>query len=461
MAERRIVEGTGQGIVCYISNYSWLDGLSFTGMRERYLEVFDKIRIDCLNGDKYKTGKLTPEGEPDPSVFSSDFNPEGIQVGTAVTLLVRRQSHMNANTVRFRHLWGRTKRPDLLATAVQDGESLYQPLRPALDLGLPYMPTRVDTDYLSWPLLPSVFPVSFPGVKTSRDDVVVDIDRARLVRRMEQYFDPTLSHEELRRITPGAMHSTARFQAEAVRDQLRKRGFRPENIVRYCYRPFDVRWLYWEPETKLLDEKRAEYYPHVVDGNVWIEARQRQPMESFDRGYFVHVLADNFGNGLSSFFPLYLSITAGWGHAGKGGVTMPGKGRVDQGAYTSDERAALGSGASALGLTEEQVIACLGATASNIYLNDTAYWRNVPASVWEYTIGGYQGVNELMEGVRFLQKFPRFRLCDDVGHIVVNQIAFAAAGVKVDSMGRNTGPHSQLQSLKSHVMMPDAADAIA
>ena len=49
------------------------------------------------------------------------------------------------------------------------------------------------------------------------------------------------------------MQSTAHFQAEAVRDQLRKRGFRPENIVRYCYRPFDVRWLYWEPETNLLD----------------------------------------------------------------------------------------------------------------------------------------------------------------------------------------------------------------
>ena len=48
MAERRIAERTGQGVVCFISNYSWLDGLSFTGMRERYLEAFDEIRIDCL-----------------------------------------------------------------------------------------------------------------------------------------------------------------------------------------------------------------------------------------------------------------------------------------------------------------------------------------------------------------------------------------------------------------------------
>ena len=47
MAERRIAEKTG--VVCFISNFLWLDGLSFTGMRERYLEAFDAIRIDCLN----------------------------------------------------------------------------------------------------------------------------------------------------------------------------------------------------------------------------------------------------------------------------------------------------------------------------------------------------------------------------------------------------------------------------
>ena len=81
MAERRIAK-TGQGVVCFISNYSWLDGLSFTGMRERYLETFDAIRIDCLNGDKYKTGKVAPDGSPDPSVyFPRTGDPVGIQIG--------------------------------------------------------------------------------------------------------------------------------------------------------------------------------------------------------------------------------------------------------------------------------------------------------------------------------------------------------------------------------------------
>lgn len=83
-------------------------------------------------------------------------------------------------------------------------------------------------------------------------------------------------------------------------------SFRPERLVRFCYRPFDSRWVYWEPETKLLDERRAEYVPHVFPGNLWLEARQRQPKDAFDRGLPVRVLADNLGNGLSSFFPLFV-----------------------------------------------------------------------------------------------------------------------------------------------------------
>ena len=126
MAERRIAEKTGQGVVCFISNYSWLDGLSFTGMRERYLEAFDAIRIDNLNGDKYKTGKTTPDGSPDPSIFSTSEDPVGIQVGTAITTLVRKAGHAPTKMVGFRHLWGQTKREELIATSQAKSDELYE-----------------------------------------------------------------------------------------------------------------------------------------------------------------------------------------------------------------------------------------------------------------------------------------------------------------------------------------------
>jgi hypothetical protein len=270
---------TGRGVVCFISNYSWLDGLSFTGMRERYLEVFDAIRIDCLNGDKYKTGKVTPEGEPDPSIFSSSQNPVGIQVGTAIAALVRSNGPSAPARAGFRNLWGRTKRQQLIETADEPPEALYEALDPLLELGLPFVHSAVSPHYFDWPSLPDLFPISFPGVKTSRDDFLVAIDRDVLLRRLERYFDPAVSHEEMRRIAPSVMTDTQRFNSEAVRDQLRKRGFLRENVARYAYRPFDVRWLYWEPETDLLDRKRTDYRSAHVDGEPSLVMPNRQRRE--------------------------------------------------------------------------------------------------------------------------------------------------------------------------------------
>ena len=82
------------------------------------------------------------------------------------------------------------------------------------------------------------------------------------------------------------MKATARFDARGVRDTLLGQGAgrMRAGFVRYAYRPFDIRWLYWEKDTKLLDEKRADYKPHVFEGNVWIEAREREAKEDFSRG---------------------------------------------------------------------------------------------------------------------------------------------------------------------------------
>ena len=163
MAERRIAEKTGRGIVCFISNYSWLDGLSFTGMSERYLEAFDAIRIDCLNGDSRKTGKTTPDGDPDPSIFSTPEDPVGIQVGTAITTLVRKSQHAPAGTVAFRQLWGQAKREELTETADVAPDALYDDLSPMLPLGLPFAPMAASDDWSTWPALPDLIPASFPG----------------------------------------------------------------------------------------------------------------------------------------------------------------------------------------------------------------------------------------------------------------------------------------------------------
>jgi hypothetical protein len=75
-----------------------------------------------------------------------------------------------------------------------------------------------------------------------------------------------------------------------------------------------------------------------------------------------------------------LEVTAGWGHAGQGGVTMPARGRTTERPMTPAELAALPPDAAEI----------LGETTCDVWLNGRAYWRNIPKNVWEYTLGGYQ-----------------------------------------------------------------------
>jgi len=89
-----------------------------------------------------------------------------------------------------------------------------------------------------------------------------------------------------------------------------------------------------------------------------------------------------------------LAVIAGWGHHGKDGITMPGKGKVEVRDYAADELNMISDGAHALGLSTEQAIQCLGNQTYDIYLNNIAYWKNIPINVWDYTIGGYQVVKK-------------------------------------------------------------------
>ena len=520
MAERRIAEKTGRGVVCFISNYSWLDGLSHTGMRERYLEAFDVIRIDNLHGDRI-ISEYAPDGRTSETVFALRGQSPGIKVGTSITLLSRSgsESLQAEGHVKYRdfHQGKAAERRQALLGSLEasDINKGYEELQPNLGLGLPFKPAPVAEAWFGWPALPDLFPQSYPGVQTGRDTFLVDIDVDRLQQRIGDYFDEGLTQGEIARRYPSVMKPTARFDAPAVRSTLLTRGGPTgSNFVRHAYRPFDNRWLYWEADTKLLDEKRADYVPHVFEGNLWLSAAQHlrkgteEPQTAFttavgarhliERGanwyparlrsevrrdgvsrtvrqpnlspeatryldalgltvedLFHHALAtlhdpsyreQNAGAlrmgwpripcpgwpdggdreesraallasaelgrelaalldadapvpgitsgtvrpDLDSIAPATTvaddnmreedyALTAGWGHFGSGEAVMPGRGQLIERPYTDAEREALGEAATVM-----------GESTFNVYLNERAFWSNVPRAVWEYKLGGYQ-----------------------------------------------------------------------
>ena len=518
MAERRIAEKTGQGVVCFISNYSWLDGLSFTGMRERYLEAFDAVRIDNLHGD-HIISEYAPDGRTSETVFALQGQSPGIKVGTSIALFSKLQNSLAsaAKHVQYRdfHQARAVDRREALLESLEapDIDTGYSTLQPELRLGLPFKPMAISEDWFEWPALPDLFPVNFSGVNTNRDAFVIDVDLHRLESRIGDYFNAELDDDTIRKRYPTAMGARARYDPRAVRKALLARGGpNGTGFIRHTYRPFDNRWLYWEADTKLLNEKRPEYRPHVFEGNIWLSAAPHlrkgeaepqacvtQHMASLhliERGanmfpawlrddhvgnnedtsrrpnltgtaqhyldrlgatvndLFHHVLAvlhdpayreanagvlrmgwpriplpgwpDGTAEGaaealaqsaargcelahlLDSDMPVPgvtsdrlrpeiaaiavpattdsrnmtggdFALTAGWGHYGVGDAVMPGQGRIVERVYTPEERAAMAD-----------ALPALGKTTFDVYLNDRAYWRNVPAAVWSYKLGGYQ-----------------------------------------------------------------------
>ena len=66
--------------------------------------------------------------------------------------------------------------------------------------------------------LPDLYPVSIPGVETARDSFLIGIDLQRLKKRVADYFNAVLSHEEIARRHPGAMTNISGFDARSVRN---------------------------------------------------------------------------------------------------------------------------------------------------------------------------------------------------------------------------------------------------
>jgi hypothetical protein len=503
IAERRIAEGTGRGVVCFISNHSWLWYPSYVVMRKRLLAEFDRIWIDNLNGSKFETGKVAPDGSPDPSVFSTEANREGIQVGTAVSLLVKRNPKPSGE-VLYRDLWGGAKREALIESlSATNFDQAYAPSRPSYSNRFVLRLSDISRDYRSWPSLPHLAlqaPIS--GLQEMRMGALLSKERGDLITRMKRYFDASVPITVLQDEGCGPVYNMAEYDAANARQALlRADVFRENNICRYYERPFEMTWCYYtnirpiwnraRPELKALISKdnpalvsrayreRPAEGPHILltdslpdyhllrpngsaitffvsDGRANLSTQARtwlaalglpDPDTNRDIAFLPwhHALAIGYspawltenadgvrqdwpriplpnnadllrasaalgarvaalldpdtpvpGVTAGTLDPAIMTIavpskrgggamaeadrmvTAGWGHAGKGGAVMPGRGRAEPRDYAPDEA-----------VTEAQA-ACLGPRTMDVYLNQDAFWRNIPDTVWSFTIGGYQ-----------------------------------------------------------------------
>lgn len=112
-------------------------------------------------------------------------------------------------------------------------------------------------------------------------------------KRIASYLDAKFTDTALAKTYPALANSTERYDPKATRKAILDRDHQTGRIVRYAYRPFDVRWLYWDADTKLVDEKRPEFMVNTAFENRFLTAGIRNRMGICYKPQSTSVLGDH------------------------------------------------------------------------------------------------------------------------------------------------------------------------
>lgn len=315
----RIATLTGQGVVSFITNRKWLGGRSYPSMRSAIVDSFHEVWVDDLHGDVHDR---THPG--DQSVFTTGIA-AGIQVGTAIVTGVRTTSAPVAASVHIASYRGTaaSKRADLQARHNGAGsmQSGYAAQTPTHASRYRFVADTADDH----PSLDEYLPFFRSGVQPV-GEAVLDHDRARLDARMRDYFDPSLNLQHVVGLHPAFGKARARYNAAQTRTTLLPGGYDPGKVVQYLFRPFDTRWLYWEPTTKLLTESRRELVPYwsaPAKTQVSLVASQTRRRLGAARLYATHAIAGfDSVDPNARVFPLYTPTAAAIGNEDRGELEL-------------------------------------------------------------------------------------------------------------------------------------------
>jgi predicted helicase len=279
LAERRIAEKSHRGVVCFISNMSWVREPSFVVLRKHLFNAFNKVWIENLHGNR-KISEYAPDGRTSETVFAvAGFSP-GIQQGVATTLWVK-SGECSGAEVLFRDDHNAAKAEDrrrVLLESLNDEafNSKYASALPTAENRYSFWPQEVSAAYSQWPKVTELCTESpSNGLMEKRGGALIDIDREKLEARMRLYHDRSLDWDAYRLASSTLTGDWARFDARKARARALDAGFRSGQIVRYAVRPFDTRWCYYSEARPIWNEPRPALWAQCFEGNSFLLTRMR------------------------------------------------------------------------------------------------------------------------------------------------------------------------------------------
>lgn len=296
---QHFIDKNGSGILAYISNNSFIDGIAHRQMRKHLLESFDKIFILDLHGNAKKR-EVCSDGSPDQNVFD-------IMQGVSINIFIKtgKKKKSELGNVFHYDLQGKREFKYEFLNKNYLNKIHWHYLR---SLDLPYYFANKNFDDIE--IYKSGFSVSKlmshlnPGVESGRDDFFLDFNKDRLKQKIEEVFiDKSSNYFK----SEYKIKDTDSFKFES---NLQTANFNSNYIERISYRPFDVRFTYYD--IYLQRRPSFETFKHIIKGSIGLVIKRGFDEINSAPVFVINAISDRRGwtragmQGAESISPLYL-----------------------------------------------------------------------------------------------------------------------------------------------------------
>lgn len=292
------VERNDEGILAFITNNSFIDGLVHRQMRRELMRCFDKIYILDLHGNTRKK-ETTPDGKKDENVFD-------IMQGVSINIFVKKAGNHEGCEVYHKEISGkRDQKYKFLQDskfASVDWERL-EPIKPNFF----FVPKdfSAEDDYRKGFGLADLMHINSIGLTSARDGLLIKND-AKDVRTLIEDLN-SLSQIDFLRKYPDAIDSRDWTYQNA------RNNTSHVSIREIQYRPFDYKYLPYTSASKgILSYPRDVIFKHLRRPNLVLIAKRDFSESDRAQGFVSEHITDRrtwscpgMGCG-DSAFPLYL-----------------------------------------------------------------------------------------------------------------------------------------------------------
>ena len=299
---QHFIEKNGEGILAYISNNSFIDGIIHRQMRKNLLETFDKIFILDLHGNSKKQ-EVCKDGSPDQNVFD-------IMQGVSINIFVKSQKKNKNELGKVFHFDLQGKRNDkysFLNDNNLNSISWDNILFKAPEFLFSKMDFELKTKYDFGFSLDKLFPLNNVGFTAARDNSLIHFEKGKVEELLTDLTSMELENIRIKhQFGPDSRDWTLQGAINDIKAKTER------NISIVDYRPFDFRYSHLSNQTKgFFSYPRWEIMRNFYKKeNIGLIATRLNRQKS--TGYFWisksiierHIL-DTAGDS-TSYFPLYI-----------------------------------------------------------------------------------------------------------------------------------------------------------